>query len=240
MVAQWLPQTMMVACDEALRTSPPRPPTPRGSVMKKRERLDAELEEVHKQLARLGTGASLLQPSRDASSVYPEDESPDAEKRIVTPRRPTTSAFQLAGYVVATLALGRSIPRTIVLEAAAEYDVGRCSETDLHTIWAAGDLAAERARGDGCPWQPGPGIVVFKMESDSGAAIGDDRQSAPAVPDREEAAKRILDENWGHIVHLARRLAEGRPLSSAEIEAEIFQAGDVEDAPGNGPQRQPD
>ena len=115
--------------------------------MKKRERLDAELEEVHRQLARMSTGASVLQPSRRASSIDPEDESPDdAEKRIVAPGQLTTSAFQLAGYAVATLTLGRSIPATIVLDADAEYDVGRCSEADLHSIWAVGDLAAERAR----------------------------------------------------------------------------------------------
>ena len=151
--------------------------------MKKRERLDAELEEVHRQLARMSTGASVLQPSRRASSIDPEDESPDdAEKRIVAPGRLTTAAFQLAGYVVATLALGRSIPGTIALGANAEYDVGRCSETDLHAIWAVGDLAAERARGDGCPWEPGPSIVIFKNHGASaGATLEHSRWKAIAA-----------------------------------------------------------
>ena len=205
--------------------------------MKKRERLDAELEEVHRQLARMSTGASVLQPSRRASSIDPEDESPDdAEKRIVAPGRLTTAAFQLAGYVVATLALGRSIPGTIALGANAEYDVGRCSETDLQTIWAVGDLAAERARGDGCPWEPGPSIVIFKMESDSGDAFRDDRKIATGA--QEQTAKRILNEGWDDIVRLARLLADRRPLSRAEIEAEVeaevFRLSELKDALGDG------
>lgn len=205
--------------------------------MKKRERLDAELEEVHRQLARMSTGASVLQPSRRASSLDPEDESPDeAEKRIVTPGRLTTAAFQLAGYAVATLTLGRSIPGTIALGANAEYDVGRCSETDLQTIWAVGDLAAERARGDGCPWEPGPSIVIFKMESDSGDAFRDDRKIATGA--QEQTAKRILNESWDDIVRLARLLAEGRTLSRAEIEAEVeaevFRLSELKDALGDG------
>ena len=205
--------------------------------MKKRERLDAELEEVHRQLARMSTGASVLQPSRRASSLDPEDELPDeAEKRIVTPGRLTTAAFQLAGYAVATLTLGRSIPGTIALGANAEYDVGRCSETDLQTIWAVGDLAAERARGDGCPWEPGPSIVIFKMESDSGDAFRDDRKIATGA--QEQTAKRILNESWDDIVRLARLLAEGRTLSRAEIEAEVeaevFRLSELKDALGDG------
>lgn len=205
--------------------------------MKKRERLDAELEEVHRQLARMSTGASVLQPSRRASSLDPEDESPDeAEKRIVTPGRLTTAAFQLAGYAVATLTLGRSIPGTIALGANAEYDVGRCSETDLQTIWAVGDLAAERARGEGCPWEPGPSIVIFKMESDSGDAFRDDRKIATGA--QEQTAKRILNESWDDIVRLARLLAEGRTLSRAEIEAEVeaevFRLSELKDALGDG------
>jgi hypothetical protein len=206
--------------------------------MKKRERLDAEMEEIQKQLARISTGASVLQPSRGASSIFPEDDPPDAEKRIVTPGRLTTAAFQLAGYVVATLALGRSIPGTIALGANAEYDVGRCSETDLHAIWAVGDLAAERARGDGCPWEPGPSIVIFKMESDGGDAFRDDRKIATDAPDREQTAKRILNEGWDDIVRLARLLADRRPLSRAEIEAEVeaevFRLSELKDALGDG------
>jgi hypothetical protein len=205
--------------------------------MKKRERLDAELEEVHKQLARISTGASVLQPSRRASSIDPEDGSPDdAEKRIVAPGQLTTSAFQLAGYAVATLTLGRSIPATIVLDADAEYDVGRCSETDLQTIWEVGDLAAERARGQGCRSEPGPSIVIFKMESDSGGAFRDDREIGTGAP--EQTAKRLLNEGWDDIVRLARLLAERRPLSRAEIEAEVeaevFRLSELKDALGDG------
>jgi hypothetical protein len=164
--------------------------------MKKRERPDAEIEEIHKELARIGVGGSPLQPSRLAGGTDPEDCLPDAEKRIVmTSSQLTTSAFQLAGYLVATLALGRSIPATIVLEADAEYDVGRCSETDLHIIWAVGDLAAERARGDGHPWEPGPSIVIYKMESDNADAIHRNRESGKETPDRDQTANRILQSD---------------------------------------------
>jgi hypothetical protein len=71
--------------------------------MKKREQLDAEIEEIHKELARIGVGGSPLQPSRLAGGTDPEDGLPDAEKRIVmTSSQLPTSAFQLAGYLVAT------------------------------------------------------------------------------------------------------------------------------------------
>jgi hypothetical protein len=193
--------------------------------MKKREQLDAEIEEIHKELARIGVGGSPLQPSRLAGGTDPEDGLPDAEKRIVmTSSQLPTSAFQLAGYLVATLALGRSIPATIVLEADAEYDVGRCSETDLYIIWAVGDLAAERARGDGHPWEPGPSIVIFKMESDNADPFH--RESGKGTPDRDQTANRILNENWHDIVRVSRRLAERRTLSRADIEAEVFQPGE--------------
>ena len=129
-----------------------------------------------------------------------------------------------------------AVSGTIALGANAEYDVGRCSETDLQTIWAVGDLAAERARGEGCPWEPGPSIVIFKMESDGGGAFRDDREIATGA--QEQTAKRILNESWDDIVRLARLLAEGRTLSRAEIEAEleaeVFRLSELKDALGDG------
>ncbi len=207
--------------------------------MKNRERLDAEMEEIHKELTRISTGGSLLQPSRLVSSTHPEDDLPCVEKRIVTSSQLTTSAFQLGGYLVATLALGRSIPGTIVLEMDAEYDVGRCSETDLYIIWAVGDLAAERARGDGCPWEPGPSIVIFRMESDNADAIHHNREIGKGTPDRDQTVKRILNENWDDIVRISRLLAGRRTLSRADIEAEVFRPGEVKEALGGGREHQP-
>src|SRR5258707_8743930 len=139
----------------------------RGCVMKKvRELLDAQLEEIHKELLQAGVGGPV-RAGKPASARHRDETVLQAEKPLPASTELTASAFQLAGYVVATLALGRSIPATIVLKADAEYDVGRCSEADLDTIWAVGNLAAERGRGDGCPWEPGPSIVIFKMESDA-------------------------------------------------------------------------
>jgi hypothetical protein len=194
--------------------------------MKKgRELFDAQVEEIHKELVQAGVGGPV-RPGRSVSTrrsgddlLQAEQPSPAASTEL------TTSAFQLAGYVVATLALGRSIPGTIVLKADAEYDVGRCSEADLDTIWAVGNLAAERGRGDGCPWEPGPSIVIFKMERD--AAMPDQREAGAGAPAGAQRAEAILDENWDDIAHVAGLLSERRRLSRAEIEAEIFEPDDT-------------
>ncbi|MEA2948113.1 MAG: hypothetical protein QOI40_3443 [Alphaproteobacteria bacterium] len=195
--------------------------------MKKgRELFDAQVEEIHKELVQAGVGGPV-RPGRPVSTGHSGDDLLQAEQ----PSSPaastelTTSAFQLAGYVVATLALGRSIPGMIVLKADAEYDVGRCSEADLDTIWAVGNLAAERGRGDGCPWEPGPSIVIFKMERD--AAMPDPREAEAGPLVGAQRAEAILDENWDDIAHVAGLLSERRRLSRAEIEAEIFEQDDT-------------
>jgi len=81
--------------------------------MKKvRELLDVQMEEIHKELLQAGVGGPVLSGKR-ASGRQREDDLPQAEQ--LSPATPTeliASAFQLAGYVVATLALGRSIPAT--------------------------------------------------------------------------------------------------------------------------------
>jgi len=196
--------------------------------MKKvRELLDVQMEEIHKELLQAGVGGPVLSGKR-ASGRQREDDLPQAEQLSpATSTELTASAFQLAGYVVATLALGRSIPATIVLKADAEYDVGRCSEIDLDTIWAVGNLAAERGRGDGCPWEPGPSIVIFKMESDAADAMHGQREMGAGAPDGTQRAEAMLDENWDDIAHVAGLLIERRKLSRAEIEIEIFQPDDA-------------
>jgi len=62
-----------------------------------------------------------------------------------------TAAYELAGYALATLALGRNIPNELVLKEDNEYDLGRCTAPELDTIWTVGYMAGERARNDGCP-----------------------------------------------------------------------------------------
>jgi hypothetical protein len=198
--------------------------------MKKvRERLEAQLEEIQRELLQAGVGGPV-RPGGLASSEQREDDLLQAEKpSTVASAELTAPAFQLAGYVVATLALGRSIPGTIVLRADAEYDVGRCSETDLDIIWAVGNLAAERGRGEGAPWEPGPSIVIFKMERDTADAFHDGCEAGAGALDRAQRAEAVLDENWDDIEHVARLLIERRTLSRADIEAEIFEPIGVDD-----------
>jgi hypothetical protein len=194
---------------------------------KRRELFDAQVEEIHKELVQAGVGGPV-RPGRSVSTRHSGDDLLQAEQPSpAASTELTTSAFQLAGYVVATLALGRSIPGTIVLKADAEYDVGRCSEADLDTIWAVGNLAAERGRGDGCPWEPGPSIVIFKMERD--AAMPDQREGGAGALAGAQRAEAILDENWDDIAHVAGLLSERRRLSRAEIEAEIFEPDDTKE-----------
>jgi hypothetical protein len=76
------------------------------------------------------------------------------------------------------------------------------------------------------------------MESDGGDSFRDERKIATGAPEREQTAKRILDEGWDDIVRLARLLADRRPLSRAEIEAEVeaevFRLSELKDALGDG------
>jgi hypothetical protein len=199
--------------------------------MKKvRERFEAQVEEIHKELLQAGVGGPL-RPGRPVSRRPYEDDLLQPEKPApATSTGLTSPALQLAGYVVATLALDRSIPATIVLKADAEYDVGRCSEVDLDTIWAVGNLAAERGRGDGCPWEPGPSIVIFKMECDTAAAMHDQKGAGAGALDGDRRAEAILDENWDDIVHVARLLIDRGKVSRADIEAEIFEPDKVDEA----------
>jgi hypothetical protein len=97
---------------------------------KPRELFETELAEIREELLRLGV-RPRENPTERAASVK-------SEEQIVTPPEMMTAAYELAGYAVATRALGRSIPEKVVLKEDSEYDLGTCSEPELGTIWAVG------------------------------------------------------------------------------------------------------
>lgn len=188
---------------------------------RRRESFDAQLADIRHALLVLGDGDK--EPSRHRVDGERADSDRNRAKRLtVTSGGLMATAYQLAGYVVATLALGRSIPERITLAEAAEYDLGRCSEHDLDTIWTVGNLAVERKRDDGSPGDPGPTVVIVKLESDEVFHV----QPPGAVVEPEQRAQRILAQSWGEIVHVARLLAEKGTLARAEIEAEVFDSDD--------------
>ena len=192
---------------------------------KRRPSFEAEVAEIQKEL--LAIGARGQAPPVSLVHSRRRNDGPDKAKRMtVTSSGLMATAFQLAGYAVATLALGRSMPERIVLEENAEYDLGRCSESDLDTIWAVGNLAAERRSSDGFPREPGRTVVIVKMEGDVGGAMGE----GTADPDR--SAEAILGESWNDIVHVARLLIERGTLSRDDVEAEVLEPEEA--APANG------
>jgi hypothetical protein len=182
----------------------------RGKAMKKRRRelFDAQLGEIREELLRLGVRGRTRPPSL-APSVGGEQAIPHTDL--------TAAAYELAGYAVATLALGRNIPTEVVLEEYAKYDLGRCSPSDLDTIWAVGNLAAERSRHYGCPGKSGQIDISVKMESDVAAAT-----------ELDESPETILRENWDDIARVARLLIEKGTLSRDEIEGEVFERDEGE------------
>jgi hypothetical protein len=178
---------------------------------KRRERLDAEMADI--QSALLSIGADT--PARTAIIGKRGDDRDKAKRMTVTSGGLMATAYQLAGCVVATLAIDRSIPEFIPLREDAEYDLGRCSESDLDTIWEVGNLAAERRRDDGTPAEPGRTVVIVKIEGDVTDTFHVQRQP--------RAAGSILDEHWDDIVHVARLLIDKGTLSRDDIEAEVLE-----------------
>ncbi|MGB7465776.1 MAG: hypothetical protein WBW14_23000 [Candidatus Acidiferrum sp.] len=173
-------------------------------VMKKpRELYETELAAIREELLRLGARPreSL---TKLAISVRSEEQ--------VTPPAMMMAAYELAGYAVATRALGRSLPDKVALKGDSEYDLGRCSEPELGTIWAVGHMAAERIRDYGCFGEQGLIGISVRMES----SIADGME----LNHRE--AEVIVDENWDTIVHVARLLIERGILSRSELENAIF------------------
>jgi hypothetical protein len=181
----------------------------RGKAMKKRRELfEAQLSEIREELLRLGI-RGRTRPANLAPSVVSD--------QAVTPTELIAAAYELAGYAVATLSLGRNIPTEVVLEEYAKYDLGRCSPSDLETIWAVGNLAAERSRDDGCPGKSGQIDISVKMEDDVAAAM-----------EVDESPENILQENWDDIARVARLLIEKGALSRDEIEGEVFEPDEGE------------
>ncbi len=197
---------------------------------KRRERFDAQLAEIQKELLTIGAGIAARPANLVRSRERGGDRDRTAKRMTVTSSGLMATAYQLAGYAVATLALGRSIPGKIVLKEDAEYDLGRCSEGDLDTIWAVGNLAAEQRNNDGVPGAPAPTVVIVKMESDIvGPTHG--HQGGTADGDADLRAKALLEENWDDIVHIARLLIDRGSLSRDDIEAEVFEPDEVNQAP---------
>jgi hypothetical protein len=191
--------------------------TPGTFNMKKHREL-FDLTEIREELLRLGVRARES-PAKLATYVRSE--------QTVTPPALMTAAYELAGYAVATLALGRSIPNKVVLKEDDEYDLGRCTEPELDTIWAVGHMAGERSRNSGCSGEQGLIVINVRMES----SIADGMELNPG-------AEVILDENWDTIVRVARLLIERGILSKGELEGEVFEpdeGGSFED-----PRRQND
>jgi hypothetical protein len=182
----------------------------RGKAMKKRRRelFEAQMGEIREELLRLGV-CGRTRPANLAPSVVSD--------QAVTSTELIAAAHELAGYAVATLALGRNIPTEVVLEEYAKYDLGRCSPSDLETIWAVGSLAAERSRDDGCAGTSGQIDISVKMENDVAAAT-----------ELDESPENILRENWDDIARVARLLIEKGALSRDEIEGEVFEPGEGE------------
>ena len=171
---------------------------------KPRELYETELAAIREELLRLGVHPRES-PTKLAISVI-------SEEQIVTPPAMMTAAYELAGYVVATRALGRSIPDKVVLKEDSEYDLGTCSEPELGTIWAVGHMAGERIRDYGCSGEQGLIGISVRMES----------RFADGMELNHPGAEVIVGENWDTIVHVARLLIERGILSRSELENVIF------------------
>ncbi|MCC6778777.1 MAG: hypothetical protein IT537_19485 [Hyphomicrobiales bacterium] len=187
--------------------------------MNRRESFDAELEDIRSAMLALeGEPISLRQ--RDCGEQPELAEWSSAKRLTVTSGGLTATAYQLAGYAIATLALGRSLPEAITLAEAAEYDLGRCSELDLDTIWTVGNLSVERKRDEGMAGEPGPTVVIVKLESDEVFHV----QPKSCEVDADTRAQSILAKTWAEIVRVAHLLVEKGSLSRAEIEVEAWQS----------------
>jgi hypothetical protein len=174
---------------------------------RRRESFEAQVHEIREELLRLGV-CDRTRPANDRSSGNSD--------HALAPIEWMVAAHELAGYVVATLALDRSIPQAIVLEDDAKYDLGRCSSSDLNTIWAVGSLAAERSRNEGCLGEPGLIEIAVKIEHDVGGAI------------ENQTPEEILQENWNDIARIARLLINKGTLSRGDIETELFEPDEGE------------
>jgi hypothetical protein len=171
---------------------------------KPRELFESELAEIREELLRLGVRPKD-NPTEPAISVT-------SEEQIITPPALMTAAYELAGYAVATRVLGRRIPDKVVLKEDSEYDLGRCSERELDTIWAVGHMAGERSRNYGCPGEQGLIGISASMEN----------RIADPMELNYPGAEVIVNEDWDAIVCVARLLTERGILSRSELENEIF------------------
>ena len=171
---------------------------------KPRELFESELAEIREELLRLGVRPKD-NPTEPTITVT-------SEEQIITPPALMTAAYELAGYAVATRVLGRRIPDKVVLKEDSEYDLGRCSERELDTIWAVGHMAGERSRNYGCSGEQGLIGISASMEN----------RIADPMELNYPGAEVIVNEDWDAIVCVARLLTERGILSRSELENEIF------------------
>jgi len=112
---------------------------------------------------------------------------------------------------VVALALGRNVPNEDVLKEVNEYDLERCTLSELDTIWAVGHLAGSEVATNGCSGEQGLIVINVTLES----SVADGMELKPG-------AEVILHENWDAIVRVAQLLIERGILSRSEVEGEVF------------------
>jgi hypothetical protein len=188
---------------------------------RRRERFEAQLLEVREELRRLGVSEQAQSANHSTSVTSNQTSTPSRQKPA---RELMAAAYELAGYVVATLALKRSIPPEIVVEENAKYDLGRCSASDLDTIWAVGHLAVEHSRNEGSTGEAGLVAISVKVEA---AVAGEMEEQNPEA---------ILEKNWSEIARVARMLFNRGKLTREEIETEVFEADEMK-IEGNAPRK---
>jgi hypothetical protein len=168
---------------------------------KPRELFETELAQIRQELLRLG-----VRPRESPTKLATV-----RSEKTVTPAALMTAAYELAGYAVATLALHLNIPNEVVLKEDSEYDVGRCTLSELDTIWAVGNMAGERGRHNGCSGEQG--LIVINVTIENSVADG---------IELKQGAEVILHENWNAVVRIAQLLIEKGMLSRSELEDEVF------------------
>jgi hypothetical protein len=169
-----------------------------------RQTFEAELAAIREELVRLGV-RPRESPAKVATCMPVES--------TVIPSTLMTAAYEMAGYAVATLALDRSTPETIALKEDNEYDLGKCTESELDTIWTVGHIVGELSRSNGCSGEQG--LIAINVEIER--SIANEMNPTPG-------AQAILNENWSAIERVARLLIERGILSRSELERAVFQS----------------
>jgi hypothetical protein len=166
-----------------------------------RPTFEAELAAVREELIRLG-----VQPRETQAE-------PATNETFVIPAELMTTAYEMAGYAVATLALSRNVPEIMGLKEDNEYDLGKCTEIEVDVIWTVGHMAGELSRAHGCSGEQGLITINFEIES-----------SMAYHKNSNLGAETIRNQNWGAIVRVAQLLIERGVLSRTELEGAVSQS----------------